>query len=137
MDGGSSAWVFQAHPREWRIDDFLSDVKSGATESGVRWLVTRHADDIARGDRVFLWRAGAGREAGVVALAWVETDPALMADDKPQYRLSDDKFRGDRLRVALEVERVLDRPLYRPKLEFDPELSEMSILRSPQGTNFR
>lgn len=136
MTTGASAWIFQAHPRDWDIDRYLDDVRAGRVDARPHWLVTRYANDIAVGDRVFLWRAGPNRDAGVVALARVIGGPAERPDDKPDYRVNSAKFKNDRVRAKLEIERVLARPVRRPQLSFDPELRDTALLRSPQGTNF-
>ena len=132
---GSAAWVFQGNPRYWRIDDFLRDVRGGRVDPRVTWLVTRYARRIAEGDRVYLWRAGA--EAGVVALARVVGAPGPRSDDKTAYRTADsERFVGDRMRAILELDAVLDTPLTRSALRFDPLLEDMAILRFPNATNF-
>ena len=114
MTTGASAWIFQAHPRDWDIDRYLDDVRAGRVDARPHWLVTRYANDIAVGDRVFLWRAGPNRDAGVVALARVIGGPAERPDDKPDYRVNSAKFKNDRVRAKLEIERVLARPVRRP-----------------------
>ena len=126
----ASAWVFQANPKKWDVDRALEDLKV------VRWLVNQYRDDIRCGDRVFLWRSGA--QAGVVAVCTALADPTPLPDDKEsyRYRLEDAMFAGDRIRVPLAIEKVLQRPILRMALLWNRDLEGMAILRRPQGTNF-
>jgi predicted RNA-binding protein with PUA-like domain len=126
-----SAWVFQANPKLWDVDRFLA-----AGHRQVSWLVQQYKADIGAGDRVFLWRSG--DRAGVIATARVTAQPSLMPEDKPEFRTDAEpaKFRGERLRVRLQIDNVLRRPLTRTRIRLEDELSEMAILKRPQGTNF-
>ena len=126
----ASAWVFQANPKKWDVDRALADLRV------VRWLVNQYRDDIRCGDRVFLWRSGP--QAGVVAVCTTLADPAPLPDDKESYRyqLEEAMFAGERIRVPLAIEKVLQRPILRKALLWNRDLDGMAILRRPQGTNF-
>ena len=84
---------------------------------------------------MFLWRAGP--HAGVVALARVAGDVDEMDDDRLEYRLtSTEKFEGPRVRAPLRIETVLQPAVTKARLQFNQQTADLSILRSPQGTNF-
>jgi HNH endonuclease/EVE domain len=65
-------WVFQGNPDDFDIDGYLA-----TRPAEFPWLVTRYADEIGVGDRVYIWRtqgkqgavAGVIAEAEVIALA--------------------------------------------------------------------
>jgi hypothetical protein len=83
-----------------------------------------------------IWRAGP--KAGVVAIARITGAVDLLPDDKPAYRTpqAKQKFEGDKPRVPIRIETILPRPVARTRLQFHDTLSDLSVLRSPQGTNF-
>ena len=60
----------------------------------------------------------------------------MSAEEKP-FALEPDRFAQDELRAVLQVRKVFESPLLRRDLMGIPGLSEMEILRQPQGTNFR
>jgi hypothetical protein len=47
-----AAWIFQANPDVFDIDGYL-DSCSG----DFYWLVTRYKDQLALGDKVYIWRS--------------------------------------------------------------------------------
>ena len=49
-----AAWLFQGNPDRFDVDAYLR------ADRHVYWTVARHENDIAVGDRVFLWRDGEG-----------------------------------------------------------------------------
>ena len=61
-------WIFQGNPDQFDLDTYL-----GTSPTQLPWLVTRYAQQIAVGDRVFIWRTqgSAKAVAGVVAEATV------------------------------------------------------------------
>jgi hypothetical protein len=71
-------WIFQGNPDEYDIDGYLA-----SRPSQVVWLVTRYANEIASGDRVYLWRnqGKAKAVAGVIAEAIVTEPPTLRSED--------------------------------------------------------
>jgi predicted RNA-binding protein with PUA-like domain len=135
MPGTKRGWFFQAQPKEWDVDGFLSDVVARRTDARVNWLVTTYADQISVGDRVFLWRSGP--KAGVVAVARVLAAPAVLPEDKGAYRLAphQNKYAQDRCRARLEVERVLRRPLLRAAMKLQPAMADLSIMTNFRRTN--
>jgi hypothetical protein len=71
-------WIFQGNPDDFDIDGYLA-----ARPAELLWLVTRYANEIAVGDRVYLWRnqGTSGAVAGVVAEGIVTAPPALRDED--------------------------------------------------------
>jgi predicted RNA-binding protein with PUA-like domain len=130
-DGAKRYWVFQSNPRVYDLPAALH------TLTELSWNAAQHAAEIQVGDEVFLWQSGS--EAGVRALATIVESPKLRsmpAEEKP-FALEPDRFAREELRAVLRVRKVLESPLLRRDLMGVPGLSEMEILRQPQGTNFR
>jgi MoxR-like ATPase len=123
-------WIFQGNPELFDIDGAVAGL------SELSWLVNQHRDVIRRGDQVFLWRSGPN--AGIVAVATVLQDPALLPENEldKQFDRAPLKFEGEQLRVRLRIDRKLETPLPRSLLISAPELKDLSIIRSPMGTNF-
>ena len=61
-------WIFQGNPDQFDLDAYL-----GTSPTQLPWLVTRYAQQIEVGDRVFIWRTqgSAKADADVVAEATV------------------------------------------------------------------
>jgi EVE domain len=125
------AWIFQAEPKEWDVDRFLRDVRSGAIDPPtVRWMVEDDARDMQPGDRAYVWRAGDHRKAGVVAVGTVTAAAELVEEDQTQYRRKgfEQAYAGKALRAELRVDEVLPKPLYRVKLEWNDDTKGLHIL---------
>ena len=123
-------WIFQANPEIFDIDGAVAVLPE------LYWLVNQHRDAIRVGDQVFLWRSGTA--AGIVAVATVLCDPMLLPENESDklYDRQLSKFAGEQLRVRLRIDRKLGTPLLRSQLISDPRLKNLSVLRSPMGTNF-
>ena len=119
-------WIFQANPKYFDIDRALASLPE------MSWLVNQFKQSISPKDEVFLWKSGA--EGGIVAAATVLTAPAIMEQDDPRFALQADKFDKPALRVRLSIKEVYPVPLSRSFLM--ASLPDLSILQSPQGTNF-
>jgi hypothetical protein len=131
------SWIFQANPKSFDIDAFLADHPGTFT-----WLVTRYANDINVGDRVYLWRAAAGdaEKAGVLAEAEVIAPVNSMIADRHTA-----KFWREQVETWTEENRVWMRLvrrgsakeiLRRDWLLEDPVLDSMLLLKQAAGTNF-
>jgi MoxR-like ATPase len=123
-------WIFQANPK-------LFDIESALRSLGeLSWLINQHAEDIRKDDHVFLWRSGV--ESGVLAVATVLTDPSMAEApaDEQRFNLDQGKFDGARLRVRLRVDARVAPTLSRDVIAEETKLSNLSILRYAQGTNF-
>ncbi len=125
----SRAWIFQANPDQWDLAGALAEL----TE--FTWRVKQHRDEIHAGDTVYLWEAG--DRAGIVAIATVLTEPAVLADDEEERRFDRGGLSTDpQLRVRLRVERALPERISRQQLTAHPILKDLQVLAMPRGTNF-
>ncbi len=113
-------WVFQGNPDLWDFDEMLSR----ETPFDEDWTVSRYRDEMEVGDPVFVWMSG--EKAGIYALARISSEP---------HEVEDDEF-GD-WKAGLTVAKVLSTPLLRTTLKADPRTAEMSVIKQPQGSNFR
>jgi hypothetical protein len=66
----------------------------------------------------------------------VQTRPAPMEGDGPEFAVQPDKFNTLEVRVRLRIDEVYAPLLSRDVLRADVGLAELSILKNPQGTNF-
>ncbi len=130
-----NTWIFQGNPKLFDIERYL------ATQARVRWVVRQHRQEIAAGDRVFFWVAGAGKKerAGVIAAGHVTDSPAVGPDDPAASPYRRAAASGDELRVNVEVDSQVNGKgrIRRETLAKDPSFAGMPILRQPSGTNFR
>jgi hypothetical protein len=60
-----------------------------------------------------------------------------MAKESERFVLYPLKLRGVQPRVRILIVRVIDPKLRRSVIKEHPELGDLSILKQPQGTNFR
>lgn len=123
-------WIFQANPEVFDVDAAVAILPE------LNWLVNQHRDAIRVDDQVFLWRSGP--TAGIVAIATVLCDPVLFPANESEklYERQPSKFSGEQVRVHLRIDRKLETLLPRSQLVSEPKLKNLSILRSPMGTNF-
>jgi hypothetical protein len=130
-------WIFQGNPKWFDIDGFLATSPARAF-----WTVSRYKDEIAVGDRVFLWRSvGKGDGvSGIVAEATVISPAVPRPDDemsRPFWLTGDPKEIKDR--ADLRFVRVANKReiLKRDWLQEDPVLRDLLILKSANSTNFK
>ena len=127
----SKTWIFQASPK-------FSDVKGAlrSIEAPV-CLVRQFRNEIKPGDTVYLWECGPG--GGIVGVAEVSDGPRIQAEPAAQlpFIRESEKFAGDRLRVKLQILKRISPVIPRKYLLSRPELTDLTILRCPRGTNFR
>ncbi len=126
LPSNARTWIFQANPKYYDIDAALASLHE------MCWAVNQYKQSINPGDAVFVWKSAP--EAGIVALATVLSVPAVMEQDGLQFAVQPDKFDKPSLRVLLRIEDVYPVPLSRDVLK--ARLPDLSILQSPQGTNF-
>lgn len=131
MDGGplqQNHWIFQGNSQQFDVDAYLVAKKE------ICWTVRQFRKRIRSGDSVLIWRAGA--EGGVVAVCSVTAPPseAIMEDEPHLWKDGADRRSGE-LRCRLKVLDVfVDTPIQRDLIR--TALPSLSIIRSPQGTNF-
>jgi hypothetical protein len=128
--GDRNAWIFQANL------DYFDLAGALAHLSELTWVVRQQRTLIHQGDTAFLWQAG--KDAGIVAIGTVTTDPADIEqlEEEKQFDLAGDRFGGVQLRARVRVDRVLPAPLRRSTLLGHPVLSKLTVLTGPQGSNF-
>jgi hypothetical protein len=119
-------WIFQANPKYYDVDGALASL------SEMSWSVNQFKKSINPGDSVFLWKSG--EDGGIVAAATVLTPPGITEQDGQQFAVQPERFDKPGLRVRLRIDDVYSEPLSRSSLM--PRLPGLSILQSPQGTNF-
>jgi len=125
---GTRTWIFQGNPKMFRIDDYLR------TRSEFSWTVKQHRDLIRKGDRVYIWRAGAA--SGIVAVAEALTDVSVQPDDFSEFWLEppEDNANRDRVRLRMLDCRV-DRPLPRDLIR--QQLPDLNVITVPRATNYQ
>src|SRR5215471_4101604 len=126
-----AVWIFQASPE---FSDARSAVRS--LDEPV-WLVRQFKDEIRPGDTAYIWLSGAC--GGILGVAEVLEAPRIQPEPPGQIRFirKTEKFAGDQVRVKLRLLKRLKPLIPRAYLQSRAELSKLSILRCPRGTNFR
>ena len=126
----SSEWIFQGNPKYFDIEESLKSLKT------LTWGISKHKDKINSGNIVYILQSGP--KAGIVAVGRLLSQPKIMAmldSEKPFIKLPD-KFKEEALRATIEIERVFENIIPREALVKHSILSEVSILKSPYGSNF-
>jgi MoxR-like ATPase len=120
-------WIFQSVPSKWNLLEHLEtgEWRVGELEG---WTVSRFQKEIRPGDKVAAWQGG--EKAGIYAIAEVVCEPELR--DRPAYL-----GEGQEFRTELRLLTILSSPLLKGDLLDDPILRDLSVIRGPQGTNFR
>lgn len=125
--GERAYWVFQAQPDQWDLAVHLPEMLPGSHDT---WTATKNRSRMQAGDGVVLWSGGS--KAGVYALARLTGPPQL--EDTPDYR--PDTVGEQEWRVPLIVTAHVVPPILKSRIQADPRLSGMSVLRTPwAGTN--
>jgi hypothetical protein len=124
------SWLFQANPKYSQILEAIDKL------DGIYWLVTRYYKEIAPGDRVLIWIAG--EQAGIYAIAQVAEAPQFM-HEPPDIEIWTMPIRAQARFYApvTFLSKLLDAPLLKSVLCYDPLLSELEVIRRPHNTNFR
>jgi hypothetical protein len=130
------AWIFQANPTRFRLDEYLA-----ARPAENEWLVSRYKDRVAPGDRVFIWRSGgnAHSPAGIIAEATVLSHVRDVMDDCPREWWTDPQDGlATRPRVRIALKRVARKRevIKRDWWLEDPVLRSHLIIRMANNTTF-
>lgn len=126
--GTPRAWIFQSNPDQYDLPAALGG------RSEFYWLVRRYEREIHVGDRVYLWETG--REAGVVAIAVVASEPDVVEDPDDEFTRDPAAFTGARPRALLRITEIVEPRLARVEIKANPILATLMNLRIFQGTNF-
>ena len=124
-----TAWIFQSNPDRY-------DLPGALRESSVEtWLANQHRSEIKAGDTAYLWETG--KQSGILAVATVLSEPAMMPQSTGDTKFALGDFSGDRWRVRLQVDKVLTPRALKTDLIKDPILVNLPNIRFAQATNFR
>jgi hypothetical protein len=130
-DDERNVWIFQANPKHYDLIGYLSapSTQEGSIDS---WSVRRYGKEIQDGDVVLLWSAG--KNAGIYGIGTVvgSTYERPRQDWEPEG--SPDVHTAIDYRLEMSL---VDRPILRSDLIHDPVLKDLSVIRQPNGTNFR
>lgn len=134
-----TSWIVEMRPKEWDVDKFVRSVGRGATDPELAWAIEDHAEDLEKGDRVYLWRAGDHKVEGIVALARVKEPVKVRDANHAEFRKAafEEQYGERRPRALLTVEAVLSKPLYRVKLEWTDETKTLSVIGAKDGATFK
>ncbi|MCL1894314.1 MAG: EVE domain-containing protein [Holophagaceae bacterium] len=130
-----SAWIFQGNPLKYKIDDYINDF--ARENEAIIWIVKQHKKKIKKGDRAYIWRSGT--ESGIIASGIITCNPELRVRDSSDrnYWIEEPRDKS-RLAVEIKIEKCQTRPplVLKSELKENNQAKELSILSSPQGTNF-
>src|SRR5699024_8251747 len=128
----STAWIFQCNPDIYDIRKAVSERQQ------ISLAVKQHKSKIKAGDRVYIWESGT--DAGVVAVGLVDGasyEHAPATDDPCFLDKSSNFLKQSYQAVDIKIEQVLvESSLSRSAVMANPRTSSMSIIVSPQGSNF-
>lgn len=131
-------WLFQADIERFDIDAFLA-----TRPAECLWLVTERRNEVAPGDRVFLWRSVARdpeARSGVVAEAVIASAVVPQPDDPASHSFWRNPADADavRDRVLLRLVRIAGKRevIQRPWVKEDPVLHDLRVLRLAVRTNY-
>jgi len=129
-----NVWIFQANPKKYDILNALNDEDIGDT---VHWAVNQHKNKIKKGHLGLIWMSG--KEGGIYAVTRIESNPIINVENEAEKKYWSDSstYKENVLRVKMTIlKRLFNPPLFRDELKNIPEVSQLSILRFSQGTNF-
>lgn len=132
-DKDITVWLFQANPKRYDILNSLYDEDIG---NSIHWIVNQHRKEIRAGHLGLIWMSGS--EAGIYALARIESDPAVMKEFPAERKYwTDSAEKEEAIGVQLTIlKRFLNNPILKKALIATEGLNNLSILRQFQGTNF-
>lgn len=126
-------WIFQANPGRYDILNALLD--PALDKQG--WMVNQYRNEIRTGDVALIWMSG--KEAGLYAVAEVISNPDFFIDppEEEKYWTNERDKGQSRLRVKIKIiKKLINNPILRNEFKSTKELSNLSILKFSQGTNF-
>jgi hypothetical protein len=126
-------WIFQANPTRYDILNALLD--SGHANDA--WEVNQQKDKIKKGDISLIWASGS--DGGIYAVADIVSDPIDLSfsPEQEKYWINEADKGKRRLCARISIAKnLVNNPVFRSELKGIKELSNLSILRFAQGTNF-
>ena len=128
--GRANSWIFQANPQIYDAAAALSQLRT------LTWSVRQHRDEIPSGDTACIWTSGP--DGGLLAVGNVTSEPQEMRDSPEELPFYAQQPPDEpELRVQLQIDNVFVQPISRDELMEKPTLASMTLLRRPQGTNFK
>lgn len=126
-----NVWLFQANPAKEHTEFPQELVSTADTEDAAQWQwtwsVTKHASSMKPGDRVIFWFSGP--TAGIYGSGLLMDEPG---DDDP------DPITGSHTSVPVWVNiNHAHAPLLKVDLVSDPKLGDLTVIKVPNGTNFK
>jgi len=115
------------------LPDPLSDTDIG---NNIHWSVNQHRTKIKKGHLGLIWMSGV--ESGIYALTRIETDPLLLSEypaEKKYWIGQSEKEEAIRVKMTI-LKRLINNPILRKTVLDIKELSNLSIIKQSQGTNF-
>jgi hypothetical protein len=128
-----TVWIFQGNPDRYDVLNALSDKEIG---NSIHWLVNQHKQKIKKGHIALIWMSG--KEAGIYAIARIDSDPRLIPEFSAERKYwigTNENEVANRVRLTI-IRRLINNPILKEKLLKISGLSQLSILRQFQGTNF-
>lgn len=127
-----NAWLFQANPEYYDLNEELSGVNIGDKNS---WSVDRYRSEMKPGDVALLWQSG--QEAGVYAIGQLTDEPREYDWQPTQEEIEESPYLKAGWLVEFEYTDILEKPLSRSVLKQHPLLSQMQVIKMPRATVFR
>lgn len=129
-------WIFQFNPAVYLWHDWIKENGESKYE---QWLVSQHAREIHKGDRVAIWASG--ERAGIYALGEILEEPRIkpLSLEQQKYWIKKEdikKFEEKKSTMVRYLKSIIDNPLLEEACRKDNLLKNMEILKHPQGTNF-
>lgn len=127
-------WIFQANPNRFDIFNALLD----PTLNMQMWTVSQHRNEIKQGDIALIWMSGR-KDGGIYAIAEVTSEPHFMLSppEGDKYWTNEEDRGKSRRAVKIRIiKKLVNNPLLREELKSIKELSNLSILKFSEGTNF-
>lgn len=127
----AKSWLFQSNPALYDIERSVSEKRE------MTWVVNQSKREIKKGHRVYIWVSG--RPGGIIASGAILSDPRPMPEDEgmTQYMKPGYQFKGESLRVRLQLDRVLlPSRIGRSQIQADPILKNLTILKFANATNY-
>ena len=99
--------------------------------------MNQYRSEIKSGDTVYLWETG--NQSGILAVAKVLSDPAMTSQNPAdaKFNRGGRDFSGEKLRVRLQVEKILGRRLLKTDLITNPILANLPNIKFANATNFK
>ncbi len=129
-------WIFQANPNVYDIQNCLRD--EDIIKNVDVWEVNQYKGEIRKGDIGIIWMSG--NEAGIYGVIEITDNPEIVNDsnfNSSKYWIQEERKNRETLRVKFIYKiNLIDNPILKEELKKIPELSDLSILKFSQGTNF-